>query len=133
MKKKLSIVVAMVLAAVISITSALAVTYESNGEIVLPGGSIFAHNEIYNNKKDAFAKTSGPANNYLSVTGTFYYIKLSTGNTYSYTRSGSTSTSSSVRKDADTLGSDYNFYMVKSVHAGTILDDSGSITLTTTP
>ena len=113
MKKKLSIVVAMVLAAVLSITSALAVVYESNGEIVLPGGSIFAHNEIYNNKKDAFARTNGPANNYISVSVTFYSMNTFTGATSSYTLSASTSSASSVRKDATPLGSDYNYYKVK--------------------
>jgi len=131
--KKLSTIVAMVLAAALSITSALAVVYESNGEIVLPGGRIFAHNEVNNNKKDAYASTSGPANEYLSVSGTFYYIVVSTGATSSYYQSGSTSSLPSIRKDAPTLPTGSNYYKVKSVHTGTISDDSGSITLTTIP
>lgn len=130
MKKKLSILVTLLLVMIMSVSTALAV-YESSGGIVLPGGSFSVHNEISNNKKDSFARTSGPTNAYISVAVTFYYIDTVTGNTFSSSQSSSAWVPS-IRKDAPTLGSDYNYYKVKSVHTGSIDDDSGSITLTTT-
>lgn len=130
MRKRLSILVAMMLVLIVSVSTSLA-AYESNGSIVLPGGGISVHNEISNNKKDSFARTSGPTNAYISVNVTFYYIDTVTGNTFSSTQSGSASVPS-IRKDAPTLGINYNYYKVKSVHTGSIDDDSGSITLTTT-
>ena len=51
MKKKLSILVAMMLVMTMSVSTSLAV-YENDGSIGLPGGSFSMHDEISDNKKE---------------------------------------------------------------------------------
>lgn len=132
MKKKMSILVAFVLLTVMSVSTAMA-EYHSNGSIILPGGTISAYNEVYNNKRDAYAKTNGQTNSYISVSITGYYIYTPTGSTYeTQTQSGSLS-GVYIRKDAPQRGSDEYYYKIKSVHTGSISDDSGSVTLVTIP
>lgn len=132
MKKKMSIIVAFVLIVVMSVSTAMA-SYYSDGSIVLPGGTVTAHNEVYNNKKDAYAKTNGQTNSYISVSITGYYIYTPTGHTYETQPQSGSLSGVYIRRDAPSRGSDEYYYKIKSVHTGSIADDYGSITLVTTP
>lgn len=137
MKKKLSILVAMMLVMTMSVSTSLAV-YENDGSIGFPGGNFSMHNEISDNKKDSFVGATGTTGVSLSVTATFYYVDTVTGNLYSTSQNGSISLPAdseeepTLRKNAPTLGSDYNYFRVKSFLEGSIGINSGSLSISAT-
>lgn len=132
MKKKITLLIVLACIMIMAVQTAMASNY-SDGSIGLPGGTVTAHNEVYNNLKDAYAKTNGPTSAYISVTIKGYYIDTST-NLLDETPVISGSISGVyIRKDAPTRGSNEQYYKIKSTHAGSIGDDSGSVTLVTIP
>ncbi len=129
MKKRLSILVALVLTMVMSISVALA-DYPVEGTITIPAASAVGKNWISSNLRSAYAQTSGSTNTYVSVTATFYYISPSEG-ADDETVIGSASIY--IRKTPVYAPSDSRFYKVVSTHKATYGENTGRVDLTNEP
>lgn len=129
MKKRLSILVALVLTMVMSISVALA-EYKSEGSIILPAASASTKNAITDNRKDAYAWTHGSTNAYVSVVTIAYYYNPSI-DYYSTNNVPKASGSMNANNDAPDLSGSSYYYKVKSTHTASHDDDSASMILTT--
>ncbi len=132
MKKKITLLIVLACIMIMAVQTAMASNY-SDGSIGLPGGTVTAHNEVYNNLKNAYAKTNGPTNAYISVSIKGYYVNTVTNLVDETPEISGSISGVYIRKDAPTRGSNEQYYKIKSTHAGSIGDDSGSVTLVTIP
>ena len=129
MKRRLSILVAVVLTMVMSISVALA-EYKSEGSIILPAASASTKNAIADNRKDAYAWTHGSTNAYVSVKTTVYYFNPSTETYYSI-NIPKASGSINANNDAPNLSGSNYYYKVTSTHTASYDVYFDSMDLTT--
>lgn len=131
MKKRVSFIIALLVSMVVSFSMAVA-DYDSNEQLIpsVGGRDFYIKNGISDNRRDAYAKTTGGTNSYNSVTDAdFYYLNYTTHQAGHYlNRSGSGSTT--VKVDAPTLsyGENKRYYEVISNHSGSF--GAGSFTYT---
>ena len=125
MKRRLTIILALVLALAMSVSATIA-DYSSQGSITIPGASAIGKNNISSNLQTSYAQTSGSTNTYDAVTVTFYY-RDSNANWKTETKNGSASTY--IRVEPTVAPEGGYFYQVDSTHTASYNGNSGYVNL----
>lgn len=126
MKKKISFIISLVLAMVISLSVALADYDYTQVTVQNVGGRDFIiRNGISDNRRNAYAKTVGGTNTYNTVVADFYYMNFTTHQSGSYL-DYTLYSNVEARVNAPELSDNENkkYYEVNSDHGGSYFNSS---------
>lgn len=125
MKKRISVLVAIVLIVIMSVSTALA-DYSCPNSDFFAGGRLFlVTTKITSNKKDAYAKTSGGTYTYDTVNATYYWLNMITDDVGHYSETKSAAIE--IKSTATSLtGTNKIYYKIISNHSGSYEGASGS-------
>lgn len=129
MKRRVTIIIALVLALVLSVSTALA-DFSQQKSMSVSGASAVGKSWISSNLRSAYAQTSGSTNAYVYVYATFDYASPSEGGA-SITVSGYSSVF--VKKTPVGAPSDSLFYRVSSYHTLSYNGDGAHVSLLNEP
>lgn len=120
MKKKVSIIVSLVLAMIMSLSVTLAdYDYTEVTEYNVGGRDFIIRNGISDNRKNAYAKTTGGTNTYNTVVADFYYMNYTTHQSGSYLDyTLSSSIEAKVNAPELSYAENKKYYEVNSDHGG---------------
>ena len=125
MKKRTTILTALMLVLLMSVSTALADYNCPTSDFWAGGRKFFVTATITTNKKEAFTKTSGGTSTYDTVYATYYWIDMI--NDQIGHSSDAKSSSIEIRSDAPSLsGTNKTYYKIISDHYGSYNNSNGS-------